>query len=174
MKPKKAKARELGSKYFGRAIRAFRLSAGLSQQELAGRAGVSAHVVGMVEREKGRLSEQVLCGVCLGLESEAGRPMLKAVCDGAVAALWDELRSVELQMRKDRGWAIPEGVDEYSSAEEEFRRNLDSYIEAQRKLASQVFRLGLGVTSFPIGLELPTAVVARRRIRIRPKTRRKS
>ena len=98
-------APKLGAKFFGRTIRAFRLSLGILQEELAEKAGVSVTLVGMVEREKGRLSEQTLCSLCIGLESEAGRPMLRAVYDGVMVAIWEELRSVEIQMRKDRGLA---------------------------------------------------------------------
>lgn len=169
---KKTQALKLGSIYFGRTIRAFRLSLGISQEELAERANVSVTLVGMVEREKGRLSEQTLCSICLGLESEAGRPMLRAVYDGAVVALWEELRSVEVQMRTDRGLPLPENIDEYSSAEEEFRRNLDTYIEAERNLYSLVFRLGLGVMPIPRGVELSIPPAGRsRKVRVRPKPR---
>lgn len=171
---KKTQALKLGSIYFGRTIRAFRLSLGISQEELAERASVSVTLVGMVEREKGRLSEQTLCSICLALESEAGRPMLRAVYDGVIVALWEELRSVEVQMRKDRGLPLPENIDEYSSAEEEFRRNLDTYIEAERNLASLVFRLGLGVMPIPRGVELSIPPAGRsRKVRIRPKPRHK-
>lgn len=169
-RPRKTLALKLGTKFFGRTIRAFRLSLGISQEELAGKANVSVALVGMVEREQSRLSEQTLCGLCLGLESEAGRPMLRAVYDGAIGALWEELRSVEIQMRKDRGFSLPEDVDEHSSDEEEFRRKLDAYIEAERNLASLVFRLGLGVMPIP-GIKLPIPLVGSRKVRVvRPKT----
>jgi len=99
--------------------------------------------------------------------------MLRAVYDGAVIALWEELWSVEVQMRKDRGLAPPENIDEYSSAEEEFRRNLATYIEAEKNLATLVFRLGLGVAPNPRGLELPIPVVRSQKVRVRSKARRK-
>lgn len=161
----------LGSKYFGRTIRAFRLSVGTSQEELAERASISVTLVGMIEREQGRLSEQTLCSICLGLGSEAGRPMLRAVYDGAMAALWEELQSVDVQMRKDRGLELPENIDDCSSAEEEFRRNLDTYIEAERKLASLVFRRGLG-GCMPSPKEVAVPVVRNGRVRVRTKPRR--
>lgn len=69
----KTQVLKLGSKYFGRTIRAFRLSLGILQEELAEKASVSVTVVGMIEREQSRLSEETLCSICLGLESEAGR-----------------------------------------------------------------------------------------------------
>lgn len=163
---------KLGSKYFGRTIRAFRLSVGISQEELAERASISVTLVGMIEREQGRLSEQTLSSICLGLESEAGRPILRAVYDGAVAALWEELQSVDVQTRKDRGLKVPEGIDESCSAEEEFRRNLDTYIEAERNLATFAFRLGLGVLPIPGRFELPIQASRSQKVRVRPKARR--
>jgi|SRR5215213_6133737 len=165
---------KLGSKYFGRTIRVFRLSVGISQEELAQRAGISVTLVGMIEREQGRLSERTLCSICLGLESEAGRPMLRAVYDGAVAALWEELQSVDVQTREDRGLELPKNIDDCSSAETEFRRNLDTYIEAERNLASLVFRRGLGVMPIPsrvVPLAIP--MVPGRKVRVRPKAPRK-
>ena len=164
---------KLGSKYLGRAVRAFRQTMGISQEELAERAGLSAAIVGMVEREQRRLSEQTLCSLCLALESEAGRPMLRTVYDSAMGALWDELQSVDAQMRKDRGLALPASIDEKRLAEEEFRRHLDTYIEAEKKLASLVFQLGLGVP-IPRGVDLPIPEVPpNRRIRVsKPRTER--
>lgn len=163
---------KLGAKFFGRTIRTLRLSFGISQEELAKKASVSATLLGMLEREQSRLSEQTLCSICLGLESEAGRPMLRAVYEGAMAALWEELRSVEVQLRKDRGLAVPATIDE-NSAEEEFERGLDAYIEAERNFASLVFRLGLGAMPIPRGVELPIPTVGSGKVRVRPKARRK-
>ena len=81
-------------------------------------------------------------------------------------------RRVEVQMRKDRGLAPPEGVDGYSSAEEEFRRKLDTFVEAERSLVSLVFRPGMGVMPIPVEGELPMPVVPRRKVRVRPKSHR--
>lgn len=140
---KKRRVRELGSKHFGRSIRAIRLSTGLSQEELAARAEVSVALLGSLEREKGGLSVQTLCSICLGLESQAGRPMLKAVFDGAMVSLWHELRSTAAQVRTDRGWAVPAFTGEEDSAEETFLRHLDSYLDSFRDLSSLVFRRNL-------------------------------
>jgi transcriptional regulator with XRE-family HTH domain len=170
-RPKKTQTLKLGAKFFGRTIRAFRLSLGISQEELAEKAGVSGSLVGMVEREKCRLSEQTLCSICLALESEAGRPMLRAVFDGVMVALWEELRSVELQMRKERGLALPLSIDEDNSAEEEFRRHLETYLTAEKSLATLVFRLGLGVTPIPRRVDVPVPMVESRKARVHRKPR---
>jgi transcriptional regulator with XRE-family HTH domain len=69
----------LGSNYFGRAVKKWRLAAPLSQEELARRARVSVTLVGTIERERGHISGEILCKLCLGLESELGRPILGAI-----------------------------------------------------------------------------------------------
>lgn len=167
---KQKRVRELGSKHFGRSIRTMRLSMALSQEQLAAGADVSVAVLGALERERGGLSVQTLCSICLGLESEAGRPMLKAVFDGAMVSLWKELRSAEAQARADRGWAAPAYASEEDSAEETFRRHLDSYLDSFRDLSALVFRRILGTAPGPLELVEPLPAAAKKRVRIRHKT----
>lgn len=100
--------RELGSKYFGRAVKKWRLAAGLSQEELARRARVSATLVGTVERERGHISEEILCKLCLGLESGLGKPILGAVFYDGLEACWADLLAVEQRLRQEWGLEMAE------------------------------------------------------------------
>jgi transcriptional regulator with XRE-family HTH domain len=95
--------RELGSKYFGRAVKKWRLTAGLSQEELARRARVSVAVVGTVEREQGHTSGEILCKLCLGLESELGKPILGAVFYDGLEACWTDLLAIDQRLRQEWG-----------------------------------------------------------------------
>ena len=97
--------REIGSRYFGPAIKQWRLAADLSQEELAERAGVSVRSVGAVERERGHLSTEIFSRLCLGLESKLGRPMLSAVLYDGMEALWKDLLSSESGLRQELGLA---------------------------------------------------------------------
>lgn len=98
--------------------------------------------------------------------------MLKAVFDGAMVSLWNELRSAEAQARADRGWAVPAYASEEDSNEETFRRHLDSYLDSFRDLSSLVFRRILGTAPGPLDLVEPLPAAAKKRVRIRPKTRK--
>ena len=164
MKSRRQPGRELGSKYLGRSLREFRLSAGLSQEELARRSSVSVATVGSVERERARISEQTLCKLCFALEETAGRPMLREVFESAMVTFWNELQSVESQFRKDRGLALAEWSLE-PSIEEQFRRLLDEYIEAERALLTLGYRLAAGEE---LNRErAPVPKTAQRRARVR-------
>ena len=124
--------REIGSKYFGRAIKQWRLAAGLSQEELAERAGVSVRSVGAVERERGHLSTEILSRLCLGLESKLGMPMLAAVLHDGMEALWKDLLSSESGLRQELGWA-PAGYETPGISQEDLDTALDStFAEAKR------------------------------------------
>lgn len=131
--------RDMGSKYFGRAIRKWRLSAGLSQEELAERAEVSVTLVGTIERERGHLSEEIFCKLCLGLESELGRPVLRPVLYDSMEALWKELLSSERRLREERGWAAAE-YETLDSSQDDLDRTLDSALAEVKKLALLWYR----------------------------------
>lgn len=172
METNRKKVRELGSKYFGRALRALRLAVPLSQGDLAERADVSVAVLGALEREKGTLSMRTLCKLCVGLESQTGRAMLKPVFDTAMLSLWHDLRSMEGEIRADRGWATADSFDE-ESVDEEFHRYLDSLVEGMKGLSRLTFRLSLGAVRLPLPVGESSPEPAKRRIRV-SKPRRKT
>lgn len=126
--------REIGSKYFGRAIKQWRLAAGLSQEELAERSGVSVRSVGAVERERGHLSTEIFSRLCLGLESMLGRPMLTSVFSGGMEALWKDLLSSESGLRQELGWA-PAAYETPGISEEDLETALDSTFAEAKKYA---------------------------------------
>lgn len=167
METKRRKIRELGSKYFGRAIREHRFAARLSQEDLAERADVSVATLGALERERGTLSMTTLCKLCIGLESQTGSPMLKPVFDTAVLSLWHDLRSMEGVIRAERGWAAPDSLVQEELVEEEFKRYLDSLVEGMKGLSRLKFRLSLGAVRSPVSLPRadPLPEPGRRRIR---------
>jgi transcriptional regulator with XRE-family HTH domain len=165
---RKKPARELGSKYLGRSLREFRLSVGLSQEELAHRASVSVSIVGNVEREATRLSEQTLCKLCFALEEAAERPLLKDVFESAMVTFWSELRSVATQLQKDRGLALPESLQPEPSLEEAFGQFLEEYVAAERALLTFGFRFASGETLNREGPPVPKPVPGRVRARRQP------
>lgn len=124
----------MGSKYFGRAIKKWRHVAGLSQDELAARAQVSVTMVGTIERERGHLSEEIFCKICLGLESKLGRPMLRPVFYESIEGLWNELLSSERRLRQERGLAAAE-YETLDMSQEDLDRTLDSALAEVKKLA---------------------------------------
>lgn len=124
----------MGSKYFGRAVKKWRLFAELSQEELAQRAQVSVTLVGSIERERGHLSEEIFCKLCLGLESKLGRPMLRLILSDVHASLWKELSSSESSLRQERGWGAAQH-ETPDTSQEDVERILDSGLAAVRKLA---------------------------------------
>jgi transcriptional regulator with XRE-family HTH domain len=129
----------MGSKYFGRAIKKWRFFAGLSQEELAKRAQVSVALVGTIERERGHLSEEIFCKLCLGLESKLGRPMLRSVLADVHASLWQELSASESSLRQERGWEA--GRHETpDTTQEDAEKILDSALVEVKKLALLWFR----------------------------------
>jgi transcriptional regulator with XRE-family HTH domain len=130
-KTRKSVVRELGSKYFGRSVKKWRLIACLSQEELAERAGISVSLLGTVERERGYFSTETLCNLSLGLESALGRPMLESLLADSLAALWKESLAAEAQMRERRG--LPAASYEGSVTEEDMERASDEVYRALRK-----------------------------------------
>ena len=124
----------MGSKYYGRAIKNWRLTAGLSQEELAERAEVSVTLVGTIERERGHLSEEIFIKICLGLESKLGRPMLRAVLADSVEGLWTELMAQERSLRQEKGLG-PAEYDRLPVGQEDLGRALDSTWTELKKLA---------------------------------------
>jgi transcriptional regulator with XRE-family HTH domain len=137
--PVKYRRREMGSKFFGRAIKRWRLVAGLSQDELAERAQVSVTLVGTIERERGHLSEEIFCKLCLGLETELGRPMLRSVLHDVLSNLWQELSAIEKPLRQERGWEAEEG-ERLDTSPGDFERSLDSALTEVKKLALLWYR----------------------------------
>ena len=129
----------MGSKYFGRAIKKWRLFAGLSQEELAKRAQVSVTLVGTIERERGHLSEEIFCKLCLGLESKLGRPMLRPVLSDVHASLWKELSASESSLRQERGWGAAQH-ETPDTSQEDVERILDSALTEVKKLALLWYR----------------------------------
>lgn len=124
----------MGSKHYGRAIKNWRLTAGLSQEELAQRAQVSVTVVGAIERERGHLSEEIFIKICLGLESKLGRPLLRAVFVDSIESLWAELLAQERSSRQERGLDVAE-YDVVQVGQEDLDRALDSAWTEVKKLA---------------------------------------
>lgn len=130
--PVKYQRREMGSKYFGRAIKKWRLIAGLSQEELAKRAQVSVTLVGTVERERGHLSEEIFCKLCLGLESKLDRPILRPVFSDGIASLWQELSVTEGRLRKERGLETGER-ESPDLRQEDLEQSIDSAFAEMKK-----------------------------------------
>lgn len=153
IRPVKYGRRGLGSKYFGRAIKKWRLVADLSQEELAGRAEVSVTLVGTVERERGHLSEEIFSKLCLGLESKLGKPMLGPVFYDGIEALWKDLLSSERGLRQERGWAAAE-YEAVNIGQEELEQAFDAALTEVKKCALLWYRaLGLrtkGEGWFPV------------------------
>ncbi len=129
----------MGSKYFGRAIKKWRLFAGLSQDELAGRAQVSVTLVGTIERERGHLSEEIFSKICLGLESKLGRPMLRPVFFDGIEGLWNEVLSSEKSLRQERGWAAAE-YETMDISQEDLDKSLESTLAEVKKRALLWYR----------------------------------
>lgn len=134
-----SKRRDMGSKYFGRAIKKWRLIAVLSQEDLAQRADISVATLGSVEREQVNLSEESLCKLCLGLESELGSPMLATVFQDGVEALWKDLLSREADLRQGRGLEAA-GYDYASVSPEELSLAFDVASAEVKKLTLLCFR----------------------------------
>jgi transcriptional regulator with XRE-family HTH domain len=135
----KYRNRDLGSKYFGRAIRKWRLVAGLSQEELAESAGVSVTLVGTVERERGHVSEEILSRLCLGLESALDKPMLGHVFYDGIEALWKDLLAGERGLRQERGWPVVE-YETSNVGEEDLEQAFDSALIEVKKCALLWYR----------------------------------
>jgi transcriptional regulator with XRE-family HTH domain len=129
----------MGSKFFGRAIKRWRLFAGLSQDELAERAQVSVTLVGTIERERGHLSEEIFCKLCLGLETELGRPMLRPVLHDVFSGLCHELTSIEKPLRQERGLGAEEG-ETLDTSPGDLERTLDSALTEVKKFALLWYR----------------------------------
>jgi transcriptional regulator with XRE-family HTH domain len=126
--------REIGSKYFGRVVKKWRLAADLSQEELAERADVSVGSVGAVERERSHLSAEIFCRLCLGLESKLGRPTLEPVFCDVIEVLWRDLLSSERGLRQERGWA-PAEYETLDVSQEHLEAALDSTLAEAKKYA---------------------------------------
>lgn len=75
-KTKKPGNRELGSKYFGRSVKKWRLIANLSQEDLAQRAGISVILVGTIEEPVvvSRFEEGKTPGMVLGRSERLRSP----------------------------------------------------------------------------------------------------
>ncbi|HEX3131546.1 MAG TPA: helix-turn-helix transcriptional regulator, partial [Thermoanaerobaculia bacterium] len=95
-----AGSRELGSKYFGRSVKKWRLIANLSQEDLAERARLGVTMLGTAERERGHISTEVLCKLSLGLESELGKPMLETLFIESFTAMWKDSLATEARLRE--------------------------------------------------------------------------
>ena len=93
--------------------------------------------------------------------------MLKVVFERAMHWFWDELRSVETQLRNDLGLAMAEPSE--PSIEEEFRRFLDEYVEAERALFTLGFRLARGGTLSQE--KAPVLKTPQRRVKVRHPSR---
>lgn len=115
------------------------MAAGLSQEELAGRSRVSITLVGTVERERGHISAEILCKLCLGLETELGSPMLATVVYEGFEALWKDLVAVEERLRKERG--LPAANYETPRiTEEDLEQAVDSALAEMKKCALLWYR----------------------------------
>jgi transcriptional regulator with XRE-family HTH domain len=161
----------LGSKYFGRAIKKWRLVAGLSQEDLAGRAEVSVTLVGTVERERGHISEEIFSKLCLGLESKLGKPMLGPVFYDGIEALWKDLLSSESDLRQERGWAAAE-YETLNIGPEDLEQAFDSALTEVKKCALLWYRaLGLRgwspVSRADFPPEEPGRTAEARKVRVR-------
>jgi transcriptional regulator with XRE-family HTH domain len=100
---KKMGRRDMGSKYFGRSIRKWRLIGGISQEELAQKAGVSSSLLGMIERERASISTEILCRLSIALEGVTGYPMLASLLGDGLAAFWEDHLKVEQELRQEQG-----------------------------------------------------------------------
>lgn len=138
-KAKKPGSRELGSKYFGRSVKKWRLIANLSQEDLAQRAGISVILVGTVERERGRFSMEILGKLSLGLESALGRPILETILADSVATLWKESIAVEAQIREQR--KLPAASYQLLPSEEAMAEATDEAYRALREWSLLWFRV---------------------------------
>ena len=136
----------MGSKYFGRALKKWRLFAGISQEELAQRAQVSVTLVGTVERERGHLSEEIFCKLCLGLESKLGRPMLRTLFADGVTNLWQEVSAAQAVLRQERGLE-PEEPEPFDINQREVEQAIDSVLAAVKQ-AALLFSRSLGSRQF--------------------------
>lgn len=140
---KRSVTRELGSKYFGRSVKKWRLIANLSQEDLAQRAGISAAMVGTVELERARFSTEILGKLSLGLESALGRPMLESLFADSVAVLWKESAADEARLREERG--LKPAPYQAAPSEEAMAKAADEAYRAVRKWSLLWFRaLGKG------------------------------
>lgn len=128
----------MGSKYFGRAIKKWRLYAGISQEDLARRAQVSVTLVGTIERERGHLSEEIFCKLCLGLESKLGKPLLRPVFADGIASLWQELSETQRHLRQARGLEAEEHEPEIRQGNVE--ETIDSAFAAVKTLVLHLSR----------------------------------
>ena len=136
---RKRPPRNLGSPFFGRTIRKWRLIAHLSQQELADRARLSVSLVGCIERERGHIAMETLCELALGLESALGRPMMESILVDSLAALWQSSILAEERLRRERG--LPAATYEPNPvSEEELARKSDEAYEALRNCGLLWFR----------------------------------
>lgn len=122
----------MGSKYFGRALKRWRLFAGISQEDLAKRAQVSVTLLGTIERERGHLSEEIFSKLCLGLESKLGKPMLRAVFSEGVASLWQELSATHGALRQERGLE-PDEQQPSEISQGQLEQSIDSVFAEMRK-----------------------------------------
>lgn len=143
-KGRKSAGRELGSKYFGRSVKKWRLIANLSQEELAERARISLTLMGAVERERGHISMEVLCNLCLGLASELGRPMLESLFSDSLAAMWKDSVATEARLCEERGLPVA-SYERTSVSEDTMAEVTDEAYRAFRKWSLLWFRtLGKG------------------------------
>lgn len=136
----------MGSKYFGRALKKWRLFAGISQEDLAKRAQVSVTLLGTIERERGHLSEEIFSKLCLGLESKLGKPMLRAVFSDGIAGLWQELSTTHAALRQERGLE-PEEQEPSEVSQRQLEQSIDSVFAEMRK-AALLFSRSLGSRPF--------------------------
>lgn len=171
----KQERRDLGSRYLGRAIKKWRLIANLSQVDLAERAGVSTTLVGTVERERGHISPEIFCRLCLGLESD-GRSVLAAVLQDAVTTWWAELSALEVELRERLGRPRAGSVAS-GSLEHEVAESTERACEALKRWASSWQRILLsinpGADRFAAGSILPPPAEGRRS-RVRSRKRKTS
>lgn len=150
--------RDLGSLYLGRAIRKWRLMAGMSQEELAQRAGVSTTLVGTVERERGHISPEIVCRLSIGLDT-TGQSMLAAVLQDVFATMWAEHIALEGEIRERLG--RPCAMDEPGLRfEREVSETMECALAALKELGHSWHRMLLsrsGMDRFcPAGSVLPS------------------
>lgn len=120
-------------------MKKWRLAAGLSQEELARRARVSATLVGTVERERGHISEEILCKLCLGLESGLGKPTLGAVFYDGLEACWADLLATEEHLRQEWGLQTAE-YETLQVTEEALEQAVESAFAEVKKCALLWYR----------------------------------
>jgi transcriptional regulator with XRE-family HTH domain len=139
MSPTKYTHKTIETRFFGRVIKKWRLTAGLSQGALAANARLSVTILGCMEREKGFMSDDTLLQLCLGLELELGRPMLEQVFVDAIHELWEHLRVSEAGKRAE--WQL-EAVN-YTTAEigpEYFQAVFDDAYEGVKRFTADFLR----------------------------------